>query len=299
MREIRLPLPPYAYSFNLLLEFVKRIAYPARLVVDGDRLWRFIDGHLLSISQSGDAIVIRGDSLACGDVQRIERICRQCLGLCHDLSAFYQYAAEDEALWSVVAPLQGLPIFCTESVFEALITLIIEQHITWKNALRYQRTLMRMFHEGVAVGRAKVFDFPSPAQLAAVAPADLKPLKITNRRINTLIEIAKSVDECELDLEAISQLKAQAAYDYLLNLYGVGHWTANNVVGRALGAYPFVSQNDVALQAAVLHYFCGGVGAKSAALVTETLGRFGAYAGLAGHFALLRWVLDRYPSGSC
>ena len=33
MTEIRLPLPPYAYRFDLLLEFIKRIAYPARLVV--------------------------------------------------------------------------------------------------------------------------------------------------------------------------------------------------------------------------------------------------------------------------
>lgn len=298
MREIRLPLPPNAYSFNLLLEFVKRIAHPARLVVDGDTLWRFIDGHLLSFGQSGDAIVVRGDSLASGDINRIERICRLCLGLNRDLTAFYQYAAEDEALWRVVAPLEGLPIFCAESVFEALITLIIEQHITWKNALRYQRTLMRIFNEGVAVGWAKVFDFPTPFQLAAVAPADLKPLKITNRRINMLTNIATAVADGGLDLETIRLMEPQAAYDNLLNLSGVGHWTANNVLGRAMGVYPFVSQNDVALQAAVLHYFYGGKGVKSAGLVTETLGRYGAYAGLAGHFALLRWVLDRYPPNS-
>ena len=45
----------------------------------------------------------------------------------------------------------GLPIFCTETIFEALITLIIEQHITWKNALRYQRTLMQNCSIGAQV----------------------------------------------------------------------------------------------------------------------------------------------------
>ncbi len=295
MREIRLPLPPYAYNFNLLLEFVKRIAHPARLVVEGDTLWRFTDGHLLSYCQSGDEIVVRGDSRANGDPDRIERISRQCLGLCCNLTAFYEFAESDQSLWTVVAPLHGLPIFCTETVFEALITLVIEQHISWKNALRYQRTLMRMFSEGVSVGRAKVYDFPSPLQLAAVAPADMKPLKITNRRIDTLIDVAKAVAGGGLDLEAISQMEPRAAYNRLITIKGVGHWTANNAIGRAMGEYPFVSQNDVALQAAARCYFHGGEGDKSANMVTETLGAYGEYAGLAGHFALLRWVLDRYP----
>ena len=295
MREIRLAPPPYAYNFNLLLGFVKRIAHPARLVVEGDALFRFTDGHLLSYRQSGAEIVVRGDSLASGDVERIERISRQCLGLCRDLTAFYDFAARDEMLWRVVAPLHGLPIFCTETVFEALITLIIEQHITWKNALRYQRTLMRMFDEGVSVGKVKVYDFPSPQELAGVSQADLKPLKITNRRIDMIIEIANAIADGALDLEMISQLEARAAYDRLMTIKGVGHWTANNVIGRAFGDYPFVSQNDVALQAAALRYFHDGEGEKSADMVTETLGRYGKYAGLAGHFALLRWVLDRYP----
>lgn len=198
-------------------------------------------------------------------------------------------------LWRVVSPLRGLPIFCTETVFEALITLIIEQHITWKNALRYQRTLMRMFNEGVSVGKAKVYDFPVAQDLARLSRTDLKPLKITNRRIDMIIEIAKAIADSALDLDAIRHMEPRAAYNKLITIGGVGHWTANNVVGRALGAYPFVSQNDVALQAAVRCYFHGGEGEKSANVVTETLGAYGGYAGLAGHFALLRWVLDRYP----
>lgn len=295
MREIRLPLPAYDYNFNLLLEFVKRIAHPARLVVEGDALWRFTNGHLLSYSLSDREIVVQGESLASGNMDRIKRVSRKCLGLCCDLTIFYEFAERDEMLWRVVAPMRGLPIFCTETVFEGLITLIIEQHIAWKNALRYQRTLMRMFNEGVSVGKATVYDFPAPQELAGVTRADLKPLKITNRRIDTIIDIAKSVADGGLDLEAIGQMEPQAAYNKLIEIRGVGHWTANNVLGRALGAYPGVSQNDVALQAAVRCYFHDSEGAKSAGMVTKTLGAYGDFAGLAGHFALLRWVLDRYP----
>lgn len=295
MREIRFPLPPYAYRFDLLLDFVKRIAYPARLVVQGETLWRFTGGTLLSYCQEGDAIVARGRGIAPANEKRILRHSRHCLGLNRDLTAFYRFAAGDHLLWCVVEPLVGLPIFCVETVFEALITLIIEQHISWKNALRYQRTLMRMFDSGAELGRAAVHRFPSPWQLARVSPAKLKALKITNRRIDMIIDIAKATAAGALDLESVGQLDAQAAYDSLIALKGVGHWTANNALGRALGKYPYVSQNDVALQAAVQFYFYDGAGEKSAELVTQTLSEYGDYAGLAGHFALLRWVLDRYP----
>ena len=295
MREIRLPLPFYAYRFNLLLEFVKRIAHPARLVVQGDTLWRFTDGRLLAFRQSGDAIVICGQGLSGEDEARIKRISLHCLGLCRDQSAFYEFAERDDHLWQVVEPLLGMPIFCTETIFEALVTLIIEQHITWKTALRSQRTLLQIFDSGETVGQAPVYDFPSPQQLAGVAQAELKPLKITNRRIDMILEIAKAVVSGELDLESKCNLDPRTAYDQLMEIEGVGPWTANNVIGRALGAYPYVSQNDVALQAAVQHYFRDGEVGKSAELVRDTLNEYGEYAGLAGHFVLLRWVLDRYP----
>ncbi|MCY4063718.1 MAG: hypothetical protein OXG53_15215 [Chloroflexi bacterium] len=295
MKEARLPLPPFAYRFSLLLEFVKRIAYPARLVVQGDTLWRFTAGELIAYRQEGDAVVLQGEGLSHANEERIKRISCHCLGLERDLTTFYDFAARDPALWQVVAPLVGFPIFCSETVFEALITLIIEQHISWKNALRYQRTLMRMFDSGAAIGRAAVYRFPSPQQLARASQSQLKALKITNRRIDLIIEIANAVASGALDLASIGDIEAGAAYDRLMKLNGVGHWTANNVIGRALGVYPFVSQNDVALQAAVQLYFHAGKGQKSPDQVRETLGRYREYAGLAGHFVLLRWVLERYP----
>ena len=295
MTEIRLPLPSYPYRFDLLLEFVRRIACPARLVVHGDTLWRFAAGQLISCRQSADAIIVRGESLP-GDLERrIAQTSRRCLGLDQNLTEFYSLAQGDADLWRVVEPLLGLPLFCSESVFEALATLIIEQHIAWKSAMRSQRELLRLVGCAAQAGDQPVFDFPSPASLARATQAELKPLKITNKRIDLIIAIAAAVDRGALDLAGIRHLPTAEAYERLLAIKGVGHWTASNVIGRALGRYPYISHNDVALQAAVQHYFHDGAGRKSAAQVTETLTRYGAYAGMAGHFTLLRWVLDRYP----
>ena len=296
MRQIRLPLPAHAYRFELLLEFVKRITYPARMVVDHDTLWRFTDGQLLSYRQTDDAIVVAGAGLSAENETRIRRTSLHFLGLCRDLTTFYDFAQTDEKLWRAIEPLAGLPIICTESVFEALITLVIEQHITWKTAMRSQRQLMSLFSGGVSVNGQTVYDFPAPSQLAELEPRQLKALKITDRRSALIIDIAQAVCSGQLDLESIRRVDTQVAYDRFMMIAGVGHWTASNVIGRALGQYPFVSQNDVALQAALRQYFFAGEGEKSAAQVVDTLGEYGGFAGLAGHFILLRWVLDRYPS---
>lgn len=295
MTEIRLPLPSQAYRFDLLLEFVRRIAYPARLIVRGDTLWRFTEGQLLSYRETPDAIIVRGEALSAELACRIERTSRRCLGLDQDLTEFYSLAQRDVDLWRVVEPIVGLPIFCSETVFEALVTLVIEQHIAWKSALRSQRELLRLAGCCARAGRTAIYDFPSSARLARASQAELKPLKITNKRIDLIISIADAVDRGELDIEGIHCLPPKNAYEQLLAIKGVGHWTASNVIGRALGRYPFVSHNDVALQAAVRHYFYDRAGQKSAAQVTKTLSRYGKHAGMAGHFTLLRWVLDHYP----
>jgi len=295
MRKLHLPLPAHIYKFDLLLAFVRRIAHPARLVVQDGALWRFTGGQLLSYRQAGGAIVVCGEGSRAEDAAFLKRKSRHCLGLCADLTAFFDFAQRDDRLWRVIEPVYGTPLFCTETVFEALVTLIIEQHITWKTAMRAQQTLMQIFHSGAQVGRATVYDFPQPRQLAGAKRADLKPLKITNRRVDMIIDIASAVSNGELDLESISALQPRTAYERLLTIKGVGHWTANNTLGRALGAYPTISQNDVALQAAVARYFHGGAPVKSAELVVDTLTEYGEFAGLAGHFTLLRWVLDRYP----
>lgn len=301
MDQQYLELPSFPYRFDLLLDIVRRNAYPARMIVDGDRLWTFIGGQLLCFRQAGDVIVLTGPELHKSDYSRrhdLSRLSRRVLGLGRDLSDFYAAARRDERLWRHIAPLFGLPLICAETVFEALITLIIEQHISWVNALRSQRTLMRILDAGVVTGRHSIHDFPKPRQIAALEAEQLQPLKITRSRVNLILSIARDVRDGVLDLERLRYLDTSEAYSRLMTIKGVGHWTAANALGRAFGKYPYVSHNDVALQAAVNHYFFQGDGEKSAEQVVETLSEYGEYAGLVGHFILLRWVLDKYPAAS-
>lgn len=217
---------------------------------------------------------------------------RRLLGVDSTLAPFFDFARRDPALWQVVAPLYGLRHIRSASLFEALVVTIIEQQIALKLAQRGERWLLAWGGGFIDYGGQRYYTFPEPARLAAASPDDLAPLKITGRRMGVIIDIARQVDSGTLDPNTTRP--PTAIYHDLLNIKGVGPWTAAWAVIRATGHYQYMGESDVALQAAVNHYFYGKTGRAPRELVRDTLRAYEPYAGAAAFFTLMRWGLDRY-----
>jgi 3-methyladenine DNA glycosylase/8-oxoguanine DNA glycosylase len=123
----------------------------------------------------------------------------------------------------------------------------------------------------------------------------LTPMKITFRRMRLLIDVAGQVAAGALDLEALRDESPQAAYDALLAIKGIGHWTATYTISRVFGPlHPYVGDNDVALQAAVNHYYYGGKGRIPPEEVRATFAPYGEFAGAAATFTIMRLVHEKY-----
>lgn len=302
--------PVQPYDFHLLLSILRR--YPAQSVfqVDAQHYYRvFQTGDeaalvRVSVAQSADStsntdalLTLRGDVLARSDSNTfrhhdtLTEALQQVLATDTHLSDFYTFAEQHPTLWQTIQPVRGLPLFRTESVYEALIFSIIEQHISWVAANRAQRWLVETFGMALSAGERTVYAMPQPATLAALRSDDLKPMKITFRRMQQLIDLSAGIASGEIDAAAWMQVSPQQMYSELLELYGVGHWTAANIVHRARGVYPYVLHTDVALQRATAKYF---EIEKSAEATRELFRRYGDYAGLAAHLVLMRYVLDVY-----
>ena len=65
-------------------------------------------------------------------------------------------------LWEKLAPVHGTPLLRTPTPFEALITVIIEQHIAWKAARRAQRVLIEWANQSIAWQQQRYYAFPIP-----------------------------------------------------------------------------------------------------------------------------------------
>ena len=211
-----------------------------------------------------------------------------------DLRPFYAAARRDPTLWASVEVLYGLHSFQSDTLFEAVALAIIEQQITLRMAQRAERWLMAWAGSGITYEGQTYYTFPSPEQIAAVDIETLLPMKITGKRIGAVIDLARLASSGALDLEAMRDQPFALAYPSLMNLRGVGHWTAAWAITRAFGEYLFVGRADVALRAAANHYFFGQSGRCDPETFEAAFERFGDYAGIAGYYVLTRWAMDRY-----
>lgn len=295
------PKPPY--NFPQLLAVMQHYPHPAAEIVQDDAYYRVLAAEsCLALTRvrgvgSVEAPALEVDLLAQEgeiDPDALIRTLKHVLAVDTDRVAFFEFARRDPVLWRIIEPLYGIPMTCTPTVFDALVQAIIEQHIAWKAARRATHWLVHwadrcIVHEGQAF-----YAPPTPAQIAAAHPDELKPLKITNKRIALLIDFAQQIESGVLDLDGIAGLPSADATAALIKLHGIGHWTAAVILSRAVGLYDAITDTDVALQAAVNWYLRGEDGRMSPADLREALSAYGEYAGLAGSYILHRWVLDRY-----
>lgn len=216
------------------------------------------------------------------------------IGIDADMSPFYEQARKDATLWNIVEPLYGLNHVRAESLYEALVTTIIEQQIALSLAQRGERWLVQWGNNAIEYQGERFYVFPRPEQIAAANVDDLKPLKITTRRMQVLIDVSQQIVSGAIDLEALRHKPAAEILDTLVSLKGIGHWTAAWTIIRALGHYQYIGENDVALQAAVQHFFYQKTGKVAPQVVKETLRRYEPYAGAAAFYILMRWAIDRY-----
>lgn len=284
-------MPKQAYSFDLFYKIHARYPHPSLFTLNDNAYYRAFNSDdglsLLKVDADNSDLTIT-PIIGTAPIDTIEHI----LGIDTQLDDFYDIAQSDKSLWNIVEPLLGLPLYRSENLYEALIFVIIEQHIAWVNAQKAQRALIEWGDNTIEYNNKKYYVMPPPEQLAQATIDDLRPLKITFKRMQLLIDIAQEFADDASFLQQTDITTPETLYKDLLKIKGVGHWTASVVVSRATGVYPFVPHNDVALQAAVAEYFSVE---KSAKATTEIFEVYNDFAGLAAHFTLMKWVLDKYP----
>ena len=92
-------------------------------------------------------------------------------------------------------------------------------------------------------GRA--YAFPSPDDLAAREPDQLRALGFSRQKAQAIIELARAVAGGRLDLDELEALDDATAVMRLRALRGVGRWTAEYVLLRGMGRLHVFPGDDV------------------------------------------------------
>ena len=91
-------------------------------------------------------------------------------------------------------------------------------------------------------------DQSSAPIIAAKQPDDLMPFGLSRRKAEYLIGIADEIQSGRLDLAALAEMSSQDVQKRLVEIRGIGAWTADNFRLFALGDMDAWPANDIALQ---------------------------------------------------
>jgi DNA-3-methyladenine glycosylase II len=167
------------------------------------------------------------------------------LGLDIDLKDFYKFAARERRLGLLAQRFRGMkpPRFAT--VFEGMVNAMACQQLSLTLGVHLLNRLAMTFGDVFDHGDETVHAFPHPADLAGLSPTDLRPFGFSRQKGQAIIELAKSVAEGHLDLEAFAALPEGDALQRLMEIRGVGRWTAEYVLLRGLGQTHVFPGDDV------------------------------------------------------
>jgi AraC family transcriptional regulator of adaptative response / DNA-3-methyladenine glycosylase II len=162
------------------------------------------------------------------------------LGLEQDAGAFARLAKR-VGLGRLVAGRPGLRISQTPSVYDGLLWAIIGQQINFPFACLLKRRLIE--HAGAPVAEG-LYAPPAPESLAALTPADLLPLQFSRQKADYVIATSRLIVSGRLDLDALRLSSATRAERTLLGIRGLGPWSVNYLMMRALGFADCVPLGD-------------------------------------------------------
>ena len=229
-----------------------------RLLDLGDKL------VLASVRSSGTvdapelALELRGPELSPANVELATDRVSWLLGVDQDLAAFYELGKADEAMAGLVDEFYGLHLPHTATVFEALVLAVLGQQISTSVARIIRTLLIETFGPSAEFDGETYYAFPRPESIWASSPAELHTMKLTQRKSEYVHGLAGSTLDTAVGLERLDELTDREIVEKLTALRGVGLWTAQWALIRAVGRPDALPLGDLALRRVVSRLFMDG-----------------------------------------
>lgn len=241
-KQYNIELPSH-FDWHAILGYLKREPREIMYQVTGDgcvrRAFKY-DGQaaLIEIEHSENClkVTILNDLNNASIVQEnILPFIKDWFDIGTDLSKFYELASSDEILAPLIKTFNGLRLVGMPDFYEAITWGILGQQIN----LGYTYTLKKRFTE--KFGEELVYEghsywiYPRPEVVASATKEELLALRLTQRKTEYLSDISKKISNKMISKDLYQNcLSAKKAEKKMVELRGIGPWTANYVLMRCL-----------------------------------------------------------------
>jgi DNA-3-methyladenine glycosylase II len=238
------PSPPF--DFALTARVLRRSTRNVIDRVDDDGTWTRVvplsrGPALLRGSQHGARVAFDATPAGAEDGRAIEILVRRLFSLDSDLAPFWRRVRREPRFAALARRCPGLRPQRFPTLFEALANGICCQQLSLASGLTRLGRLAERFGprtpDGARVGS------PDPERVANAPLSALRQAGLSARRAAELRELARlPLDRFEAELTSLSDAEARTR---LLELPGIGPWTADYVLLRGLGRLDVFPAGDV------------------------------------------------------
>ena len=168
--------------------------------------------------------------------------------------------------------------------FQSLITSITAQQVnlTWATTTRSR--LIEAYGTPHTLFGTVVWEFPPPERLAGVDPSSLRSLQFTTRKSEYIVGVARAAAEGAL--VGLHQLGNEEVVRRLVNLRGIGRWSAEWLLARCLARPDVIPAGDLGVRKAVSYHYRGADELLPEEVVRDLASPWGSATNLVTHLLL-------------
>jgi 3-methyladenine DNA glycosylase/8-oxoguanine DNA glycosylase len=216
-----------------------------------------------------------------GSASEVKRIARWIIFADLDLGPFYRIAASHSVLGPITQELHGLKPMRPASLFEMLVIAITEQQISMAAAYRIRTRIIERFGDHVN----GLWAFPTPKRLSESSVTDLLTCGLSRRKAEYVKGLASKVTNGLLDLDRLEAMADEDVRSLLLQVRGLGPWSAEYFLVRGLSRPDRVPADDLGIRSIVGRYLGSGQRLSPQGTMRK-LSSFKPYRGLAAFYLL-------------
>ncbi|AYV78937.1 MAG: DNA-3-methyladenine glycosylase 2 family protein [Edafosvirus sp.] len=173
-----------------------------------------------------------------------------------DLRRFYKDIRHDKVLKEITKQLYGLQLVMKSDPFESIMYAICEQQLSYTVSVSIEQKIIKKFGRSIEINGKTLYTIPIAEDIAKNATvAKLKSCGLSGTKAKSLLNIAKKIYKGDLDLDELRTYDTPTIIETLMELKGIGIWSAEYICIRGYGRYDTIMAEDSALQKNVSKYY--------------------------------------------
>jgi DNA-3-methyladenine glycosylase II len=176
---------------------------------------------------------------------KAKRLVEKMLGLRVDLAPFYLMAGHDAQLLLLVEKFRGVKPPRFPTIFETLANAFACQQLSLTVGLEMLGRMARACGLSLKQDSENNYAFPRPEDLLELEPDTIRELGFSHNKTRAFLELAGNIVSGRSNFDSLEKMDNGAVVASLMELRGVGRWTAEYVLLRGLTPLNVFPGDDV------------------------------------------------------